>query len=1245
MKPHIISAIGTCKRSNSRNRLQLNPRFKKALLHLDKFSHIHILWMFPGEALPAATNTENSFEIPGLLNRIRLSVAKVETVNETHGIIEFRNGRICVPPGALVVDIKPYMPIEDRVKECRTPELRQIPATAGTWSDTGPILDIKTPEGGFPLESKGVFIRRRGTCAVHLPEVETAFFENLRFFSHIRILWWFSRFEKPSFRRTTQCNPPYENAPRTGVFASRSPVRPNPVGLTTVRVAAILPDRKTIEIHGTDAFDKTPVLDILPYIPQFHRIDTFRVPEWINHWSQWHIENSGPGDETAEIDPSDADFDLLAALGNAEAVSRSEYSHCDSELPQTAEVNSDNIIIRGARKHNLKDIDVQIPKNKITVITGMSGSGKSSLAFDTIYAESQRRFMESVSAAGRSFFKQYARPDADRILNLPPAIAVEQKSLGRNSRSTVGTVSDISSALRLLFARIGIRHCPDCGRAVKKKSPHDITALFSRLEPGLKLTLVHPETDRRIADIIAPEAVDKNAFIKQTAHIVNQALKSGKGAIKVKNETGRTFILHTRNHCYYCNISLFELTPSSFSTNNPESMCPECDGLGVKQVVAPDLIISDPDKSILDGASGWWGNLRSFIKKPNANWMKGEIAGLAGDLGVDLETPWKDLPEEFRHQALFGTSGRPVRFRYSGPKGRSGDINRPVEGAVNHIRRLFSGSHGKSSSQHYLEFIRKEQCPACKGDQLSPEACAVTVSDMNFPAVTKMSVAVLNDWLRDLPAHLTEEQFLTSDEIINSIRGKIQALMNVGLHYLSLKRSVPSLSGGESQRLRLANQLGCGLTNLLYILDEPSSGLHCSDRDRLVKTMKQLRDMGNTLVVVEHDLQIMRQADHIIDIGPGAGTNGGRIIAQGPPSRLMDQKNSTTGAYLKGVRTLDRPAQPGTRKPAGWLKITGATLNNLKNIDAQIPLGMLTCVTGKSGSGKSSLITKTLAPALSRFFRRGHPAPSSFKTITGMEPLQSVVSVTQEAIGRNSRSNPATYTGVFDDIRKLFAGTKEAKAKKYNAGRFSFNGKKGQCPACSGDGSKKVTMGLIPDLFIPCTECRGKRFNPQTLDIQYNGKSIADVLEMDIDDAAVFFRDHKQIEPVLTTLIDVGLGYLKLGQSAPTLSGGEAQRIKLAAELSRKGSGRTLYLLDEPTSGLHMDDIAHILKLLHRITASGNTVVVIEHHLHFIRQADWIIDLGPGGGEDGGGIVAAGTPEDIMQTPDSPTGRYMAKLN
>ncbi len=970
----------------------------------------------------------------------------------------------------------------------------------------------------------------------------------------------------------------------------------------------------------------------------------------------------------------------------------------------------EQILIRGAQQHNLKDIDLTIPRNKLVVITGVSGSGKSSLAFDTLYAEGQRRYVESLSSYARQFLGQMEKPKVDFIGGLSPAIAIEQKAVSKNPRSTVGTVTEIHDYLRVLFARIGVPHCPQCGREVHAQSAQQIVDQIALLAPGMRFQVLAPIVRGRKGtheDLLAQARVDgyvraridgvpvelddriqlaktkkhdveivvdrlvipdggggADEFLSRLTDSVETALELANGLVLVDVQEGELLTFSEQNACPICGVSFPELTPQMFSFNSPHGMCPECNGLGTQIKVDPALIIHDPSLSLLDGALRWYGELR----KKKSSWSISQLKSVADHYGVDLETPWQDLPQRFRDVLFYGSGDEKIHFTHHAEWDEgswSGESVRPIKGIIFHINRLFHQTKSDYTRRWYASFMSDLPCTACGGRRLRPESAGVTVAGRNIQDVTSMSICDALDWVESLwpqPARrqresidrigcaengmllptspLTPEQFQIAEEVLKEIRDRLQFMLNVGLHYLTLERSAPTLSGGEGQRIRLASQIGCGLVGVLYILDEPSIGLHQRDNRRLLDTLEQLRDLGNTVLVVEHDAETMHTADWIIDLGPGAGIEGGWVVAEGPPPQIMANPRSLTGRYLSGELAV---VSPNGRRSIGerWITVVGARQNNLRSLTVRFPVGVFTCVTGVSGSGKSSLVSQTLYPALARALHRSQESAGDYDRLEGLDQIDKVINITQDPIGRTPRSNPATYVGLFTDIRDLFSQTPEAKARGYLPGRFSFNVKGGRCEVCSGYGRKKIEMHFLPDVWVACDVCRGSRFNRETLQIHYKGKNIADVLDMDVNEALGHFENIPKLQRKLQTLVDVGLGYVKLGQSATTLSGGEAQRVKLAKELSRVATGDTVYILDEPTTGLHFADIQKLLDVLHRLTDAGNTVIVIEHNLDVIKTADWIVDLGPEGGDGGGWIVAQGSPETIIQVPESYTGQFL----
>lgn len=933
------------------------------------------------------------------------------------------------------------------------------------------------------------------------------------------------------------------------------------------------------------------------------------------------------------------------------------------------------IKIRGAREHNLKNIDVDIPRDSFTVLTGLSGSGKSSLAFDTIYAEGQRRYMESLSSYARQFLGQMEKPDVESIQGLSPAISIDQKSTNRNPRSTVGTVTEIYDYLRLLYARIGIPHCPKCGREIKRQTIDQMVDQIMMLPERTKFQLLAPvvrgrkgehkkvfesarksgyvrvrvdgnvyelsedinleKNNKHNIEIVVDRLAVKEGMQRRLADSIENVMKLSDGLMIVDVIGGTPINFSMSFACPDCGISIDEIEPRSFSFNNPYGACPECFGLGYKMEFDVDLMIPDKRLSINEGAiqaMGW-----QSCNDPKS-FTYAILNALSKAYNFSLDTPFGEYPDEIKNVLIHGTGGREVEVHYTGQRG-SGVYPVAFEGLIKNMERRYRETGSDVMKQEYEEFMRITPCKVCKGQRLKASSLAVTVGDKNIYEVTDMSIVKLVDYFDTL--ELNEMQHKIGDQILKEIKSRIGFLNNVGLDYLTLSRATGTLSGGEAQRIRLATQIGSGLVGVAYILDEPSIGLHQRDNDKLLAALMRLRDLGNTLIVVEHDEDTMRAADYIVDIGPAAGEHGGEVIATGTAEDIMKCEKSITGAYLSGRMKI--PVPDVRKEPAGWITIKGARQNNLKNIDVDIPLGIMTCVTGVSGSGKSSLVNEILYKTLARDLNRARCIPGEHDNITGIDQLDKVINIDQSPIGRTPRSNPATYTGVFDLIRDLFAATPDAKAKGYKKGRFSFNVKGGRCEACSGDGILKIEMHFLPDVYVPCEVCGGRRYNRETLDVKYKGKSIYDVLNMTVEEAVKFFDNVPAIKRKIETLNDVGLSYIRLGQPSTELSGGEAQRIKLAAELSKRSTGRTIYILDEPTTGLHFADVHKLVEILHKLTESGNTVVVIEHNLDVIKTADYIIDIGPEGGDRGGTVIAKGTPEEVAAVPESYTGQYVSK--
>ena len=933
------------------------------------------------------------------------------------------------------------------------------------------------------------------------------------------------------------------------------------------------------------------------------------------------------------------------------------------------------IRIRGANVNNLKNLSVDIPRDKFVVFTGLSGSGKSSLAFDTIYAEGQRRYMESLSSYARQFLGQMEKPDVESIEGLPPAISIDQKSTNRNPRSTVGTVTEIYDYFRLLYARVGIPHCPKCGREIKKQTVDQMVDSIMSFPERTKIQLLAPvvrgrkgthaklleqakrsgyvrvQIDGNLYELSEEISLDKNikhnieivvdrlivkpGIEKRLSDSIETVLDLAEGLLMVDTMDGNIHNFSQSFSCPDCGISVDEIEPRSFSFNNPFGACPDCLGLGYKMEFDIDLMIPDRSLSILDGAivvTGWQSctNEGSF--------SRAILDALAREYDFSLATPFEEYPEKIQDILINGTNGHSVKVYYKGQRGE-GVYDVAFPGLIRNVEQRYRETGSDAMKQEYESFMRITPCKTCKGQRLKKESLAVTVADKNIYEVTNLSIEKLKAFLADM--QLSEQQQLIGRQILKEIRARVSFLSDVGLDYLSLGRATGTLSGGEAQRIRLATQIGSGLVGVAYILDEPSIGLHQRDNDRLLGSLMKLRDLGNSLIVVEHDEDTMRAADCIVDIGPGAGEHGGQLVAMGTAEDLMKNEDSITGAYLSGKLKIPVPLE--RRKPTGFLTVKGAAENNLKNIDVKIPLGIMTCITGVSGSGKSSLINEILYKRLARDLNRARVIPGKHKVILGTDQLDKVINIDQSPIGRTPRSNPATYTGVFDQIRDLFAATADAKAKGYKKGRFSFNVKGGRCEACSGDGIIKIEMHFLPDVYVPCEVCKGKRYNRETLEVKYKDKNIYDVLNMTVEEALTFFENVPSIKRKIQTLYDVGLSYIRLGQPSTELSGGEAQRIKLATELSKRSTGKTIYILDEPTTGLHFADVHKLVEILKRLSEGGNTVVVIEHNLDVIKTADYIIDIGPEGGDKGGTVVAQGTPEEVAQSPVSYTGKYVKK--
>lgn len=1204
-----LKPIGKFNANEAYNTALISDNYKKALKHLDTFSH-------------ALLFTKNN-------DSIIYNIVKIVKIDMNNGVIYTDD--TTSPDGTIIYDIKPYFGCEDNVflpSNTSTKWKKEEANISYTKIDPN-ALDKTLTDANQKVDIKGEYKFINDSQTLLMDDNYT---NRLEGYEYARVIWWFDRLDKKQYRNMLVGTPPYANAPECGIFATRSPIRPNPIASTVVKILEI--QNNNIKILGFDGFENSMIIDIYPYKQSKEKVSSPTQPSWLSHWAKLKTFNM---EKKVNDNITLPESDTLKFRNIF--ITDDIYLNTDNDkkaLPSVHKHVINNISVVNAHQNNLKNIDVNIPKNKITVITGVSGSGKSSLAFDTIYTESNRQFMSIMS---KGMDNHLEKPHVDEISGLQPAVAINQKSLALNPRSTVGTTSGVSELLRLLYVSIGTRHCPECHKAVDVISSGEIASYLQRLEDGTLLA-IHPYNNAKDIKTLIVDNSDVNNK-SQIEITVKQSLDKGNGAIYLSINDSEPLMLQTKTYCYHCDTILFDISSSVFSANNPEYMCPTCKGLGYEYKLDENLIVSNPEKSILDGASKWWNNMRKHSKKPNANWMRGEVLALADDMGVDLDTPYRDLPEDFKHQLMYGSNGRKVSLAYENNTGRKGIIEREAEGAINIINRLLKDSTSSKGVDNLLNsFLNKTKCSHCDGERLKPEGRLIEINSLRYPKATKMKIVDLRKWLQSLYGNLPKEKVDISRNLIDRLLFQIDKIIDMGLSYLALDRQIPSLSGGEVRRLQLASQFGTNLTNILYVLDEPTKGLHPYDYKHLIEKIKELRDMQNTVILVEHEKDMIVEADYLIDIGPGAGKYGGEVVACGTPEEIRHNEDSITGKHLKdNAMQFEKTAN---RKSAhGNITITGASENNLKNIDVSFPLGRFITVTGVSGSGKSSLVSKTLYPAICKKLGKSVDESPQYKDIRGIENIKDIIWVSQRPIGRTPKSNPATYTGVFDLIRNVYAKTDKAKELGYKKDSFSFNSKRGQCSVCNGIGKIKTSMSFMNDICTECNHCRGKRYRKEILEVKYNDYSIADILDMEVSEALPVFSNDKKISAILQMICNIGLSYIKLGQSALTISGGEAQRLKLAKELSAGGTRDTIYILDEPTTGLHMEDIKKLIFILQSLVDNGNTVIAIEHNMDFIVNSDWVIDLGPSGGDNGGYIVSQGTPEEVSHDNNSITGTML----
>lgn len=1203
-KNYILNSIGYANKKNNEFQINISNKYIQGLRHLSSFSHIILLIDKTKSNIFNAPFSQYLFRINEIDEKKGwIYVSIPSPLNE---VIDFN-----------VYDIKPFFPNEDRIREAR--------------------IDGDYPSDNSLFENQnnftylGTIQKSDNTSLLQIDASFDSLVEYLSKGTHIKIFWWFHKFDKPKYKNSWLCKPPYENAPETGVFATRSPVRPNSIAMTTAKILSIDLVNQCIIVSKLDCFDDTPLIGVGLYNPMLDNVENFELPKWLAHWNGYAEDQQIQSGCLPKLQ-SNLIVESQSGLRN-EVQARTPLERDTTTIRKV----ENEIVIQGARQNNLKNIDVKIPHGQMTVITGVSGSGKSSLAFDTILAESQQRFFANMSLSEKGQFHLPERPDVDTITGLPPAICLSQQNSITNSRSTVGTLTNIHDMLRTIYSSIGIRHCPNCGKEIVKLSADEIVSRLFQTEENTHLQVYPYGHQNHMNEFIignnSPQTIKREMEL-----VVDEYLEIGAGAIVVCFNHQLESIMQTTEKCYDCNYILFELSPSDFSYNNSESYCTKCKGTGEVLEIDIDKIIEYPDKSILDCASNFWGNLRKFAMKPNANWSKCEILALAQNHSIDLELPWKDLPKHFKDQALFGTQDE-VSYTYSSSTGRAGTITRRVEGAYNIIKRLNEKS--KTMNERYLS---KHTCDICLGERLKMESRIVTVVDDRFPTVASMSIQQIQKWVKKLHNILSAHEYDLVKNIIQELYNKTVYLMVFGLSYLELNRISPSLSGGELQRVQLVNQLSSNISNVLYILDEPSNALHPKNYEKLIELLNNLKALNNTILLVEHTPAIINKADYIVDIGGGSGENGGYVLATGSPQDIIDNELSKTGKYLSNKQKLCIPKK---RNLDEWISIKSIRGNNLKNIDIKFPFNSLICLTGVSGSGKSSVMTYGIIPALTEIIvkKDNDNERLSYSSIVldGDTKISKLIYIDQKPIGRSSRSTPATYIGISDDIRDLFASTKEAKLKGYSVSAFSFNNREGQCSKCKGYGYIELNHLASSNSKSVCPLCHGKKFNNNISSILYKQKGIHEIYEMNVDTALDFFYTEVKIYNKLLILADIGLGYLQLGQSSLTLSGGESQRVKLASELIKTSEGKIVYLLDEPTSGLHYSDIQNLLDVFNKLREAGHTIILIEHNLDVAVNADWIIDLGKEGGYRGGAVIAQGTPNEVSCCADSYTGQYLQK--